>query len=72
MRGTGKEGLEGLAKNSGFAEIEHALELAGVCADCLPTATEGEKFRAARRPTSQPLAARVETEGFRTAVARCG
>jgi Fur family ferric uptake transcriptional regulator len=32
---------ERLADDSGFADIEHTLELAGVCADCLPTVTEG-------------------------------
>lgn len=31
-----------MAADSGFIDIEHTLELAGVCADCLPTATEGE------------------------------
>ena len=31
-----------LAEDSGFTQIEHTLELAGVCADCLPTMTEGE------------------------------
>jgi Fur family transcriptional regulator, ferric uptake regulator len=33
---------ERLADDSGFTQIEHTLELAGVCADCLPTMTEGE------------------------------
>jgi Fur family ferric uptake transcriptional regulator len=33
---------ERLADDTGFTDIEHTLELAGVCADCLPTVTEGE------------------------------
>ena len=33
---------ERLAADSGFADIEHTLELVGVCADCLLTVTEGE------------------------------
>ncbi len=33
---------ERLAADSGFTGVEHTLELAGVCAGCLPTATEGE------------------------------
>ncbi|MEU4290817.1 Fur family transcriptional regulator [Kribbella sp. NPDC026596] len=32
---------ERLAADSGFAHIEHTLELAGVCADCLPAVTDG-------------------------------
>lgn len=33
---------ERLADDSGFADIEHTLELAGVCADCLSTVTAGQ------------------------------
>jgi Fur family transcriptional regulator, ferric uptake regulator len=33
---------ESLAEHSGFAHIEHTLELAGICADCVPAVTDGE------------------------------
>jgi Fur family ferric uptake transcriptional regulator len=33
---------ERLAADSGFADIEHTLELVGVCADCLPAVADGE------------------------------
>ncbi len=52
---------ERLAADSGFADIEHALELVGVCADCLPTVTEGEPpCRQASR--DRPITGPAETD----------
>jgi Fur family ferric uptake transcriptional regulator len=34
--------VERLADDSGFIHVEHTLELTGVCADCLPAATDGQ------------------------------
>ncbi|MFF1820551.1 Fur family transcriptional regulator [Kribbella sp. NPDC058245] len=33
---------EGLMADSGFADVEHTLELVGVCAECSPTLAAGE------------------------------
>lgn len=31
---------DGLAEQYGFSDVDHTLELAGICADCSPTVTE--------------------------------
>ncbi|RZT27627.1 Fur family ferric uptake transcriptional regulator [Kribbella sp. VKM Ac-2569] len=33
---------ERIATDSGFTDVEHTLELSGICADCLPAASNGE------------------------------
>lgn len=33
--------VEGIAEDSGFTDLEHSLELSGICAGCLPAVTSG-------------------------------
>ncbi|MFD3614586.1 hypothetical protein ACFWWT_04925 [Streptomyces sp. NPDC058676] len=37
-----EEWAERIAADSGFAAVEHTVELTGVCAGCQPTTDEGE------------------------------